>query len=172
MKKILLTLAFMVTTVVASAQFYVGGSFGFWDNDDAESTTYSIAPEVGYVFNEKLAAGFSITYESAEIKGDEISAFAFSPYARYTFAKIGSLSLFADGGLDIMSVDNGYESDTAWGIGIKPGLSVAISQKFSVLAHVGYLGYKNADEFASLIYEPGFGLSLSNNLSLSLYYSF
>lgn len=173
MKKVFLTLALLVCTMVANAQFYIGGGLGFWSNDDADKTAYSINPDVGYVFNEKLSAGIALGYEFLDQDKLEMSGFSVNPYVRYTFFRSGAFSLFADGAFELATIepDEG-DSETAWGIGIKPGLAVALSPKFSAVAHVGFLGYRDADEIVSAIYEPGFGLNLSNSLSFSLYYSF
>ena len=52
MKKIVLMAAFMVASIAASAQVYVGGSLGLESlkaNKDAKTTTsFSIQPEIGY----------------------------------------------------------------------------------------------------------------------------
>ena len=173
MKKLFLTIALMATTMIASAQIYVGGSLGFWDNDDNDKTSYSIAPEIGYTFSEKLAAGIALGYSYTEVEDYSMDGFSISPYVRYTFLRSGAFSVFADGAFELAKVepDEG-DSETAWGIGIKPGIAYGFNEKFSIVAHVGFLGYRDADEIISKSYEPGFGLNLSNNLSFSLYYSF
>lgn len=50
--------AFVVASVAASAQIYVGGSLGFEsskENKDADAlTSFSILPEVGYNLSDKI----------------------------------------------------------------------------------------------------------------------
>ncbi len=48
MKKIFLSVAVAAMSLTASAQVYVGGEVGAWRNSDANTTTVSIQPEVGY----------------------------------------------------------------------------------------------------------------------------
>ena len=56
MKKLLFLVAFLATSMFASAQIYVGGGIGFNKSDDngAKTTTYEIAPEVGYKLNDNV----------------------------------------------------------------------------------------------------------------------
>ena len=173
MKKLFFTIALLASTMIASAQVYVGGGVGFWNNDDAEETSYSFTPEIGYCFSDKLAAGVALGFAYEEAGDASLDVLSFNPYVRYTFLRAGNFSVFADGAFDLAKIepDEG-DSETAWGIGIKPGISYSINEKFSILAHVGFLGYRDADETISTIYKPGFGLNLSNSLSFSLYNSF
>ncbi len=169
----------MVATLAANAQVYVGGSLGFESakaGKDAKSTTeFSIKPEIGYNLSEKLAVGiqlgFTNTNKSEEgYKMDEsVSTFEIAPYARYTFAKAGAASFFADGGIIFKSY--GKDAGSNFGIGIRPGVSFAASEKVSVIAKLGYLGYsKDNDEAGGA---SAFGLNIDNtNLELGVFFNF
>lgn len=52
MKKIVMFLFVVMVALSVKAQVYVGGTVGFWHNDDADATTFTLAPEVGYNFSE------------------------------------------------------------------------------------------------------------------------
>ena len=107
MKKFFLGLAISVISISANAQVYVGGGLGFSsvkeahheDVDVDTKTTFSLVPEIGYQLDEKLAVGVGLGYSHSkygDLKGD---AFSIEPYARYTFAKLGNVDLFIEGGL-------------------------------------------------------------------------
>jgi hypothetical protein len=86
--------------------------------------------------------------------------------------KAGNIKLFLDGAVDIASVDLNDESYSAWGIGIKPGVAYSLNEKFSLVAHMGFLGYQDADDEISGVVQKGFGFNFSNNLSFGVYYAF
>lgn len=177
MKKIFLTLMVMVAAVAANAQVWVGGSLGFWTNGDAEGsqtkTTFNIAPEVGYDLSEDWSIALALGYASAKPeKGDATNTLSVTPYARYNVLKAGNFKLFLDGAVDIASIDNGDDSYSAWGVGVKPGVAYSLNEKFSLVAHMGFLGYQDADDEISGVVQKGFGFNFSNNLSFGVYYAF
>lgn len=177
MKKIFLTLMVMVAAVAANAQVWVGGSLGFWTNSDAEGsqtkTTFNIAPEVGYDLSEDWSIALALGYASAKPEdGDGTSTLSVTPYARYNVLKAGNFKLFLDGAVEIASVDLNDESYSAWGVGIKPGVAYSLNEKFSLVAHMGFLGYQDADDEISGVVQKGFGFNFSNSLSFGVYYAF
>lgn len=176
MKKIFLTLMVMVAAVAANAQVWVGGSLGFWNNGDAEGsqtkTTFSIAPEVGYDLSEDWSIAIGLGYESAKPEdGETVSAIAVNPYARYNILKAGNFKFFLDGGFEFGSVDTGEKYST-WGIGIKPGIAYSLNEKFSLVGHMGFLGYTDCDDEIGDLVQKGFGFSFDNNISFGVYYAF
>lgn len=69
MKKVFFTLALLFVFIgFASAQFYVGGSFGVtsskidFGETDQKGTSFKILPEVGYQFSDRWAFGTSIGF--------------------------------------------------------------------------------------------------------------
>ena len=50
MKKIGLFLFVVMAALSVKAQVYVGGEISLWHNDDADATTFTLSPEVGYNF--------------------------------------------------------------------------------------------------------------------------
>ena len=58
MKKGLLLVVVMLATIAVKAQdIYVGGSFNVWRNSTGNTTSFKVAPEIGYNFNETWALG-------------------------------------------------------------------------------------------------------------------
>ena len=185
MKKILMTIVAVFAAMNMSAQLYLGGSFAFqaWESQklvgDKSETVFKLLPEIGYNLNDEWAIGTVIGYQSNKFSGIEYdrfgapseSAFTFNPYVRYTFAKLGKVNLFVDGGVDFTTA-----SDYDWnsvGIGLKPGLAVNLTDKLSFVSHVGFLGWEqfNPDGDDNNISE--FGIDLSGaNLTFGLYFSF
>lgn len=188
-KKLFAFAVIAAATLCASAEnFYVGGQLGFWhesDNKDLGTTnTLTILPEIGYNLTDNWAVGTTVGYQYNHICGYGISShiFEFNPYVRYTYFKSSNnlVNLFLDGGAGIGAGWTHYsgadDSSTActWNIGIRPGIAINLTEKFSVVAHVGLLGYEGANNAAK---EGGYnskgGLLLNNNnLSLGFYFNF
>lgn len=179
MKKIFLTLMVVIAAMTVNAQdIYVGGSLGFWSNSDAENdevkTSFSIEPEIGYNLSENWSLGIVLSYDYAKPdKGDKFKLFGVNPYARYNFVKAGALKLFLDGGFEFATADTGDDDNyNAWNIGIKPGISYSLNDKFSLVAHMGFLGYQDCDDEISKYVQRGFGFNFSNEISFGVYYNF
>jgi long-subunit fatty acid transport protein len=168
MKKVLFTLALMLTTMAASAQWHVGGGIGFSKTKDAgvETTQFLFTPEVGYNINDNWTVGATLELDWTK---DVHTAFNIAPYARYTFLKAGNFSFFADGtiALGAISPEVG-DSQFCWGIGVKPGIAYNFTDNVYVAAHVGWLGHRNyGDQGEDTAISVG-----SRDLSFSLYYCF
>ena len=168
MKKVFLTLALMLTTMVASAQWYVGGGIGFGKSEiaEVETTQFAFTPEAGYTIDENWTVGAALGVDWTK---DTYTQFSVNPYVRYTFFKVGNFSFFADGVVELGSVkpDEGDSSFT-WGIGVKPGIGYSFTEHFSIAGHLGWLGHRDFDDAGEAT-----AITLnSSNLSFSLYYSF
>lgn len=166
---LLATAAILVSAHKVSAQdsgWWLGGQVGFWHYGDYSTSILSISPEAGYDFNKRWSAGLAIGFDYVNEDGFSANVFSFSPYARWKFFNKGILSLFLDGGFAVATGDlDGFQ------IGITPGLSLKISDHFSFLTHIGFLGYSN-DYFNNNDGE-GFGLKLSaTDLKFGFFYTF
>ena len=62
MKKLLLTLVLVISSLTAGAQVYLGGEVGLWRDWNNNETTFALQPEIGYQFSDKWAAGLQIGY--------------------------------------------------------------------------------------------------------------
>lgn len=165
---------------------YIGGSLGFMHNEEAgkvSTNEFTILPELGYNFNDKWAIGTTIGYDYTHLCGvdTDVHLFVFNPYARFTYFRTDNnlVQLFIDGGagIGVGSVDYGDDdSDTAvtWNVGFRPGVAFNLTDKFSVVAHIGFLGYQGANNAAFNAGNPrkgGFMLD-SNDLTLGFYFNF
>lgn len=192
MKKIIATLLVAVASLGSTAMagdWYIGGTLGFMHKSQtisgAKATTneFSILPEVGYTFNDHWGVGGQIGYKYTNLAGQDINnnMFTIYPYARWTFFRSSNdlIQLFLDGnvGLGLGSTsygDNNSDTAVTYEIGVKPGIALNLTQHFSVIAHIGFLGYHGANDAAKAGGQPeygGFNLS-SENLTFGLYYTF
>ena len=173
MKKIFTSMALALVTMAMSAQVYVGGGINAWRDHDNNKTTAGISPEVGYKLNDRWAIGMGLDCQYTYDNGSDIYRVAAMPYARYTAAKMGPVSIFADctGGVAVNKI-NGGSSYTSWQVGIKPGVMVTLTQRLSFLAHTGFLGYRDTDKY-NYFGDSGFGLDMSTtDLSFGLLWNF
>jgi hypothetical protein len=188
MKKILLAAVVAFSSLAASAQIWVGGSLGANfktpDFDGAETLKeFTISPEVGYTLNDKWDIAVAINTNLASCDGESATSFAIEPYARYTFANMGNVSFFVDGGFSFgttetlptgEAVEDEDAEDEATGgqdsfaIGVRPGIKYAVNEKLSFVAKLGWLGYKNVKDV-----ESNFGFNASGAaISFGAYWNF
>lgn len=187
MKKIILSAIVALASLTANAQVWVGGQLGytfskvknFGVDGDLKVNQFSILPEVGYSLNDNwdIAIQIGDEYESQKVgkgKAESFNAFVVAPYARYTFYKTGKVGFFLDGGFSIKTGDfvedeAVFEDETMWGIGIRPGVKFAASDKVTFVASFGGLGYRNVG--GGDISQFGFNVN-GNALQFGCYYSF
>lgn len=174
MKKTLLIAVAAIASLTASAQVYVGGEVGFWRNHSQNETKFSIAPEVGYNLSDNWAIGVNFAYKYEYNDGAKRNSVGVNPYARYTFAKFGPVNLFADGGFEFYTSKwKGGDSENYWGIGVKPGVAVNLTEKLSFVSHIGFLGYRDSNDHATNKGFDGFGFDLdATNVTFGLFYNF
>ncbi len=194
MKKVILAALVAVASLSANAQVYLGGTLGFQTGKVQEGadniSKFTIAPEVGYNFNEKWAVGLAIGFTTQNGKFDGLhpvtdavvtdvpmsgkfaksySTFAIAPYARWTFAKTGIASFFLDGGFAAAFYNN--DGGNVWNIGIRPGVKLSASEKVDFVAQIGTLGYSWASKKAGK--GNMFGIGVDNTtIKFGVYYNF
>ena len=174
-----------VASLTASAQIWVGGEVGFNAFKTTEhgatlnkSNKFTVAPEVGYKLNDKLDVAVLIGYCHAknnelfnfDLNFENGNGFEIAPYLRYTFAKAGNFSFFADGGFGyaLLHEHGDSKSINAWEITVKPGISYALSEKVSLVAHVGAAGYYFVKHDARKVNGWEAGVN-GNNISFGCY---
>lgn len=175
-----MTIAAAFVAVGMNAQVYLGGSLAVeaWSSQklagDKSETVFKLMPEIGYNINNEWAIGTVIGYQSDKFNGvDGISenAFVFAPYARYTFANLGRVSFFVDGGVDFTTASKADWTEVA--VGLKPGLAVNLTDRVSFVSHVGFIGWDQFNPDGDDNNISKFGLSLSGaDLSFGLYFNF
>ena len=198
MKKILLTALVAVATLTANAQVWVGGEVGFSagkTTSDGEKlgagANFNLIPEIGYTINDKFDIAMAIgishfngnggyytgTSNYAVYDGDladvNRNTFTLNPYVRYKFAKAGDFTFFVDGGFDFAMIHYSGADKNAnqWGLGFKPGIAYNLSDKVSLVAHVGQLSYNFFKWEEVKNNEFNMGVS-GNNITFGAYVNF
>lgn len=185
MKKILVLTMALFMAISMNAQFWMGGSLGanftkFNDNmatlgyGDKTQTSLSFRPEVGYSLNDKwdicLGLGYGKLINANGIKDKTCTEFLIAPYASYTFAKVGQVEFYVDGGVDFGThkvKDDDYTQKTFW-VGVRPGVRLMLTDKVWFEAQVASLGYRSVQDETK-----EFGLNVDNNaLQFGMYWSF
>ena len=175
MKKLFMTLAAAFVAVSMSAQVYVGGGLGFQStsHDGDSESFFTVVPEIGYSLDNNCAVGITLGYTNYK---NEDTRFAIAPYYRYGFAQLGKVNFFVDGTVYFEQYkDKSADLKTnTFGVGLKPGASVNVSDKLTLATHFGFLGYENEkDDVDGAKAYNTFGFNFSSfNLGLSLYYNF
>lgn len=187
--------AFMVATVAASAQVYIGGGIGFssekegYANGDEEpdaATKFHFNPEIGYNLSDKLAVGIGIGVDYGKQGDVKTTGFEVAPYARWTFVKWNRVSLFLEGGLAYgfdktkREYEQGNETiseeekNSYFKIGVKPGLRVDLTDHVALMTRVGWLGYEcRMPDGEDMNNGSRFGLDVDGeNLTFGLLYTF
>ena len=175
MKRSILTAIFTMAIVLsASAQehkWFIGGEAGFWSAKEGslKTTLISVVPEIGYNVTDNFAVAASLGYQNTKIGGFKSDGFLINPYVRYTFLKSGIVSAFIDGGAAF-----GLSDIEGFQVGISPGVAISLTNRFSVVAHFGFLGYNDGKGVGNYsVLGKGFGLDLSGYQSqFGFYYSF
>jgi len=175
MRKLFLLVVIVMATITASAQegVYVGGGISLWRDNDADKTSFSITPDVGYNLSKQWAVGVELAYahngKEPKIDGN---AFALAPYARYSFYENKIVRLFLDMGFGFSTYKEKHaDSVNGFEIGVKPGLAVKLNDNFSFITKVGFAGYR--DDYYRNMSGNGFGVALDGeNISIGIEYEF
>ena len=186
MKKMILAALVAVASLSANAQIWVGGEVGFTADKTTNngtkfqnSATFSLLPEIGYTINDKFdfAVLIGMQHGNARNINEEYetnyNSFILKPYIRYKFAKAGDFTFFVDGGFGYKYNHwSEYEDNRIdWSLGLNPGFSYSISDKVSLVAHVGDLSYTFSKAGDWKYNKFNMGVS-GNNLTFGAYVSF
>ncbi len=168
MKKFLLIAVMAVLGAVsAQAQVRLGGEVAVWYNSNSENTSYTIMPEIGYKLNNQWEVGTHIGFSGNS--DQEGLNFKLAPFARYTFLRAGIFSMFGEGGFTVATAKH---KDTAFKIGLRPGVDVELSEHWSLEAHLGFLGFAANDDGIGGMASSGFGFDFASGTSFGLIYQF
>lgn len=174
MKKYLLTAAFAAMSLFASAQgIWVGGALSYQNVNpkvgDA-SNVITLAPEVGYMFNDKFGVGLELNDQLC-FGAQEGNLFGANLFGRWNFAQVeDKLTFFLDGGFGIQGASDKAKvwADDHWSIGIKPGVKYNLTDQWALLAKTGMIGYTKVKGGPGVF---DFGVD-GRNLSFGIQYSF
>lgn len=171
MKKGLLLVVVMLATIAVKAQdIYVGGSLNVWRNSTGNTTSFKVAPEIGYNFNETWALGAELNYSHNYVNQSTKNSFSVAPYIRWSYYQNDAVRLFLDGtaAIGFNKVKDG-DTSKAGQVGLRPGIAVKLNDHFSFIAKYGFLGYRRNVSTAG----DSFGLALtSEDLSIGFHYTF
>ena len=173
MKKLFLILALAFAGIfTANAQVWVGG--GLDANIQKNYTSLSIAPEIGYAFNNHwqlaLGAGYEFTHQTEINEQEETiaintNAVALQPYVRYVATTIGNkFSLFFD-----LTGDFGLVDASGWAATLRPGIAWMATEHWTAAFRFGFLGYDHG------YFGDGNGFFMNCDLAapqIRLYYNF
>ena len=171
MKKGLLLVVVMLATIAVKAQdIYVGGSLNVWRNSTGNTTSFKVAPEIGYNFNETWALGAELNYSHEYVKQVTSNTVTVAPYIRWSYYQNDAVRLFLDGtaAIGFVKIKDG-DTTKAGQIGLRPGIAVKLNDHFSFVAKYGFLGYRRNVNTSG----DSFGLMLtSEDLSIGFHYNF
>lgn len=145
MKKLFLTVALAIMGIfTANAQVWIGGGVGA--SIQKNQTSFSIAPEVGYVINNKwqvaLGANYGFNQTKVDVLGETVTnttnTLALQPYVRYVGGTIGKkFSLFVD-----LCGDFGLLDDNRnYAVTLQPGIAWQATEKFTAAFRFCKVGY-------------------------------
>lgn len=167
MKKVLLSAVALLAFGFANAQEEKSANGGFSKGDvfvtgaftlgsektgDVKSSSFEIAPQVGYFLTENIAIGGKLGYVSAKAEnagGDtqDDAGLTVGAFGRYYFTPANQFSLFAQLGFDYTSMEDKLADakEKELGLGLGAGLNYFVSPNFSIEAGVAVLGYSSND---------------------------
>lgn len=173
MKKLFFLATFALAAITAQAQGFVGGTFGLQNtSSNASVTKAALGIELGRQLSPNWAIAAGVNYAANYREGDfQASNFQIAPFARYTAANMGSVSLFFDGGfrMNWATTAGVKENHTnfGWGMGISPGLALRASRHVTFAANLGFVGYEKMDGREHV------GVSLdTKDVRFSVYFNF
>jgi len=163
MKKLIVSVIISLVGIAGmNAQTYkwwAGGRTMLWTGENRN--TFIVAPEVGYHLSPRLTIAASVGIHSFiyQNSSGNINGLVLNPYMRYTAFKQGIVLGFVDGGVDV-----GLGDFEGFQFGLKPGIAILLSDRFTVATQFGFLGYSDGKGGAGFR-EQGFGLDLSGYCS-------
>lgn len=168
MKKIILSAAALFVFGLANAQdktetttggkgfangdVFVSGSVGFssTSSGDVDSSTFTIAPRVGFFVSENIAIGGRLGYTSTtEFDEDKVNTLEVGGFGRWYATPASDFSIFAELGINYMSTsfepDGGDTSKTnGFNIAVSPGISYFVANNWAIEATLGALSYETS----------------------------
>lgn len=167
-KKLLFILVLLCTScAVAFSQekngVFVEFSGGFSNERDIEYYHHPaiLTPGIGYKINDKWAVGMRASFElgndwvtEKEAYNEENRYYFFTPYARFSFVKVGPVRFFTEGSVSWVKhswVNDWQPSAPSWfdksGNGFEAGMNIGVSceifKHLDVFARGFFVGYSN-----------------------------
>lgn len=151
MKKILLSLAFIIAVAAIHAQtdkgdWMLGGNFRLNTSDN--NTQIAFTPMAGGFVIDNLAIGGNLIFDYSKLGNIKRTDFGIGPFVRYYFTK-ANVRPIIHGSLNFLSsrnktpVDTDTENGTSYFLG--GGAAIFISEQVSIDGVMGYYHAKYAD---------------------------
>ena len=159
MKKIILGVALALAAINTNAQeggfakgdLFATGAVAFGstkdNNTDAETSSFTLVPQVGYFVTENIAAGARISYSSSEVNDVKSNALGLGAFGRYYTTPASQFSFFGQVGLDYNTSNPDTDGDVkvnTIGLGAGLGLNYFVSSNFSLEAGLNLLSYSSS----------------------------
>lgn len=137
----------------ANGDIFISGAFSY-DSEtegDFKSSTFEVAPRVGFFVSENFALGGKIGYASTKLDNGIADAtdstLSLGAFGRYYFSPASKFSLFGELGFDYISIDSETAGDikvNGYVIAAGPGVSYFLNNNFALEAFWGAIGYGSA----------------------------
>jgi hypothetical protein len=135
----------------SKGDFIVTGAFGVKSSSvgGTSSTSFKILPSLGYFVSEKIAIGATLGYvqngSGSGIGNAATNDFIVGLFGRYYMKPKSQFTFFGQGLLSFVSSSpqGGGNSATTFGLGFSPGLNYFVSNRFSLEATFGEIGFKS-----------------------------
>ena len=201
-KKTFMTIATSFVALCVNAQVYFGGSLCYKKVDVPgqsgmkSASAFKISPEIGYNINDTWSVGIGMGYMNADYIStndgnlggfvdvstntkleESVSIYAIAPYVRGNFYKSKIVNLFADGIFEYERLDGVGAKANGYGFGIRPGITIKLTDRFSFVAKLGGISFASVDTdydngTSSRVTEFEFTLTSLDDLDFGLYFNF
>ena len=162
MKKVLLTMAFVLGVIAANAQMWIGGGFGTQIKENY--TEFSITPEVGCVLSNHWQVGLGANYSFTKA-ASTTNSLIIEPYVRYVPTIIGDkFVLFVD-----LVGDFGLIDASGWAATLRPGIAWMATKHWTAAFCFATVGYDHGLYGNDNAFKVNFDLGVPQ---IRIYYTF
>lgn len=159
---------------------FVGFATTAWNNPDSKYKSFQFQPKYGYHFNSWFALGITFDYAFTSNNDADCKSnmYGINPFIRLKHmckeSSVAPIILFADLGVNYsvtknkeISSGNSLADGENMYVGARPGIAYVLSNRFSIAAYFGFVGYRHSSTPSSTNNGTGFTLS-TNGLGLGL----
>jgi hypothetical protein len=165
----------------SKGDFVVTGAFGVKSSSvgGTSSTSFKILPSLGYFVSDKIAIGGTLGYvqngSGSGIVNTATNDFIVGLFGRYYMKPKSQFTFFGQGLLSFVSSSpqTGNGSSTTFGLGFSPGLNYFVSNRFSLEATFGEIGFKSTSVSGGGSSNTGFNFGFDlTDIGFGLNYKF
>lgn len=165
----------------SKGDFIVTGAFGVKSSSvgGTSSTSFKILPSLGYFVSDKIAIGGTLGYEQngsgSGIGNTATNDFIVGLFGRYYMKPKSQFTFFGQGLLSFVSSSpqGGGNSASTFGLGFSPGLNYFVSNRFSLEATFGEIGFKTTSSGGGGSSNTGFNFGFDlTDIGFGLNYKF